>query len=134
MKLKEIRNDYGRYSTKVSDINRQLIFAGIAIVWLFRVANNDRNSVFPIELHPTLFFFILSFGADILQYTFQAIFWFGYYWVKKSKNNMSKNKDVEEIIVKEPELPNLIPWIFWVAKVCFTIIAYYKLGIYLNIV
>ena len=134
MKLREIRNDYERYSTKVSDINRQLIFAGIAIVWLFRVTNNDGNTVFPMELYPTLFYFILSFGADILQYTIQSILWFGFYWNKKCKNNKSEKKDVEDIIVKEPEWPNLIPWGFWLAKVVCTVIAYYKLGVYLNIV
>ena len=133
MKLREIRNDYERYSTKVSDINRQLIFAGIAIVWLFRVSNNG-NTVFPRELYPTLFCFILSFGADILQYTIQSILWFGFYWNKKCKNNKSEKKDVEDIIVKEPEWPNLIPWGFWLAKVVCTVIAYYKLGVYLNIV
>ena len=134
MKLKEIRNDYERYSTKVSDINRQLIFAGIAIVWLFRVSNNDGNTILPIELHPTLFFFILSFSADILQYFSQSLIWFLYYWIEKCTTKTSKNKDVEDIIVKEPEWPNLIPWGFWIAKVIFTVIAYGKLGIYLNIV
>lgn len=134
MKLREIRNDYERYSTRVSDINRQLIFAGIAIVWLFRVSNNDGNTVFPIGLYPTLFFFILSFGADILQYTIQSILWFGFYWNRKYKNRKLEKKDVEDIIVKEPEWPNLIPWGFWIAKVVCTIIAYCKLGIYLNIV
>ena len=78
MRLREIRSDYERYSTKVSDINRQLIFAGIAIVWLFRASNDGGNTIFPTELHPTLFYFILSFGADILQYSLQSIYWFCY--------------------------------------------------------
>ena len=134
MKLKEIRNDYERYSTKVSDINRQLIFAGIAIVWLFRVSNYEGNTVFPIELHPTLFFFILSFGADILQYFSQSVIWFVYYCFQKYNTKTSKNKDVEDCIVKEPEWPNIIPWLFWLLKVICSIIAYCKLGIYLNIV
>ena len=134
MKLKEIRNDYEWHSSKVSEINRQLIFAGIAIVWLFRVSNNDGNTILPIELHPTLFFFILSFVADIFQYFSQSVIWFLYYWIKKYKTKTSKNKDVEDIIVKEPEWLNLIPWVFWIAKVSFTVIAYWKLGIYLNIV
>ena len=134
MKLREIRNDYERYSTKVSDINRQLIFAGIAIVWLFRVSSNDGHTTFPIGLYPTLLFFILSFGADILQYTIQSLLWFGFYWNKKCKNNKLNKKDAEDIIVKEPEWPNLIPWGLWFLKVVFTVIAYCKLGIYLNIV
>lgn len=134
MKLREIRNDYERYSTKVSEINRQLIFAGIAIVWLFRMSNNDGNTIFPIGLHPTLLFFIFSFGADILQYFFQSVIWFLYYWYQKYNTKIFKNKDVEDCIVKEPEWPNIIPWLFWFLKVICSIIAYYKLGVFLNIV
>ena len=134
MKLREIRNDHERYSTKVSDINRQLIFAGIAIVWLFRMSNNDGNTIFPIGLHPTLLFFILSFGADILQYFSQSVIWFLYYWYQKYNTKIYKNKDVEDIVVKEPEWPNIIPWLFWLLKVICSIIAYYKLGVFLNIV
>jgi hypothetical protein len=39
MKLQKARDTYYEYSGKLSDITRQLSFAGIAIVWIFRAGD-----------------------------------------------------------------------------------------------
>ena len=41
MKLSEIRDAYEEISGKLSDINRQLCFAGFAIIWIFNKTDND---------------------------------------------------------------------------------------------
>ena len=37
MKIHELRSTYYEASGKVSDISRQLAFAGIAVIWVLRV-------------------------------------------------------------------------------------------------
>ena len=39
MKLSEYANVYAEFSGKASDVARQLAFAGLALVWLFRESN-----------------------------------------------------------------------------------------------
>jgi hypothetical protein len=36
MKLQDYRNDFYLFSGKASDISRQLAFAAIAIIWIFK--------------------------------------------------------------------------------------------------
>lgn len=130
MKLCEIRKDYERYSTNVSQINRKLIFVGIAVIWLFRISGNNQTEI-PSDLHRPLFFLCLSCFFDILQYVSQSIMWASYYCYQKRKRNSSSN--VEEEIVKEPEWPNIFNWILWGIKVISTIIAYIYLGSFLRV-
>ena len=132
MKLEEIRKDYERYSTNVSSLNRQLIFAGLAIIWLFRIPEKGTASI-PIELVDSLFFFVFSLCSDIFQYVTQSLIWTGYYWYNKCKHRNSK-KNVEECVVNEPEWPNLLPWLLWVLKIVFLGIAYWKLACYLHLI
>lgn len=124
MKLSEIRSDYVRYSTKLSDINRQLIFAGIAIVWLFRISTTDGITI-PQDLLYPLLLFVASFLFDLIQYLVQSVIWYIYYWIKKSSNVS------EDDIVAESELWNIPTWAFWLLKVLTLILGYYKLGEYL---
>lgn len=49
MKLSEIRDAYEEISGKLSDINRQLCFAGFAIIWIFNKTDNDISV--PTELY-----------------------------------------------------------------------------------
>lgn len=130
MKLEEIRKDYERYSTKVSDLNRKLIFAGIAVIWIFRVTSSGKTEI-PKELITPLFWFILSLGADILQYIIQSLIWYFYYSNKKRK---LKCDNTEQQIVNEPEWPNIFSWLLWITKVGATVFAYVKLAIYLSII
>lgn len=131
MKLEEIRKDYERYSTNVSSLNRQLIFAGLAIIWLFRISENGTTSI-PLELVDSLYFFVFSLCSDILQYVTQSLIWAGYYWRKKYKYRNEEN--VEDCVVKEPEWPNLLPWLLWALKIVFLGIAYWKLACYLHLI
>lgn len=131
MKLEEIRKDYERYSTNVSSLNRQLIFAGLAIIWLFRIPEKGTASI-PTELVDSLFFFVFSLCSDIFQYVTQSLIWAGYYWYNKCKHRSNK-KNVEKCVVNEPEWPNLLPWLLWALKIIFLGIAYWKLACYLHL-
>lgn len=133
MKLKEIRDDYEELSGKASDLNRKLIYSGIAIVWIFHF-NIDANSISPNEnvipeaLHLPLLLFCASLGVELLQLLCSTIIWYLYYCCKRRG---CSNEDAHE--VNEPEWFNVNPWIAWLVKICLTIWAYIELAKFLGL-
>jgi hypothetical protein len=68
------------YSGTASEIVRQLAFAGIAVIWLFRVGGEDAGGVgfSPALLWP-LAGFTVTLVLDLLQYVLSAIAWWLFY-------------------------------------------------------
>ena len=85
MKLSEIRTAYEDLSRKLSDINRQLCFAGFGIIWIFNKQKGDI--AVPEELYLPALLLCCSLFFDILQYAFSALFWYFYYVYKKKTRN-----------------------------------------------
>lgn len=126
MKLSEIRKDYEELSGLLSKLNRQLAFAGIGIVWLFRVTDaKGGTSIDPKMLTPILCF-VISFAFDLLQYLWQSWVWYVFYWFKRCCKGLKEDDETNE-----PEWPNVIAWIMFTVKVGALMIAYIKLGLYL---
>lgn len=78
MKLQEIRKDYEELSGKASDLNRKLIYSGIAIVWLFHLnfdvsTINNNVDVIPETLHLPLLLFCMSLGVELFQLFFSTV-------------------------------------------------------------
>ena len=124
MKLSEIRVAYEELSGKLSEINRQLCFAGFAVIWIFNKSENDISV--PIELYYPALFFILSLSADILQYIFSSIIWYCYYILKRKKG-----EEDSTIEINEPEYLNIPAWLFFFLKIVFLVIGYFLLGKFL---
>ena len=75
MKISELRDAYYDASGTVSDLVRKLAFAGIAVVWIFRVGDKTGGlKYFDAMLWP-LGLFVASLAADFLQYLYKAIVW-----------------------------------------------------------
>lgn len=76
MKLEDCRKAYYDFSGKASDIARQLGFAGIAVIWLFK-ANGDGDGYY--ALHSNLFLagllIVAALSLDLFQYVFSAAIW-----------------------------------------------------------
>ena len=125
MKLSEIRTAYEDLSRKLSDINRQLCFAGFGIIWIFNKQKGDI--AVPEELYLPALLLCCSLFFDILQYAFSALFWY-FYYVYKKKPEIND----DENIVAEPEILNVLPWIFFILKVLLLIWAFMEIGIYLK--
>ena len=125
MKLSEIREAYEELSGSLSKFNRQLAFAGIGIVWLFRVTDSTGNSTLNPKMLTPILCFVISFAFDLLQYLYLSIAWYIYYWCQRDKGTK------EDIEVNEPEYMNIPAWIMWFLKVVALIIAYCSLGVYL---
>jgi hypothetical protein len=124
MKLKEIREAYEELSGIASKLSRQLAFAGIGMIWIFRVSTGEQTSVPDGLLWPSILL-ISSLGIDLFQYLAQSITWYIYYIYQRKKNV----KEDDE--VNEPEWPNYPTWGLFFAKIIIMITAYVTLFKYL---
>lgn len=128
MKLSEIRDAYEVISGKLSDINRQLAFAGIGIIWIFRVSGSDEiSSSVPKELLWPLIFLVVSLFLDVMQYFISTIIWYGVYCKNRKKN---KSVDDEKIRVNEKEWWNIPSWICFILKLVALIPSYILMFLY----
>lgn len=134
MTLKEIREDYVRYSANVSELSRNLSYAGIGIVWIFKQSSPEEamktafmNSI-PYELRWPLLLFIVVLILDLFQYVIQTAIWYPYYKEQKEKHKDEKEEDVN---LNEPEKYNTIPWWFWIFKLIIVVFAYVLMGCFL---
>lgn len=129
MTINELRKIYEDSSAKASDINRKLIFAGIAIVWIFRKTSElGVGEIFPNEFKPILLLFCISLCMDVLQYIVRAVMWHIYYHFHRVPE--AKEVDTQAC---EPEWLNSFPDSFWYAKFVPTILAYLNLAHLLSI-
>lgn len=136
MTLKEIREDYVRYSSNVSELSRNLSYAGIGIIWLFKqsISNDSVQTTFmnsiPSELRLPLVLFVIALVIDILQYFLQTTIWYFYYLKNKSKRKQTNGVE-DTINLQEPEWLNILPWLFWLGKFLLVIVAYFLIGCFL---
>lgn len=105
MTLKEARGAYDYFSGKLSDVVRQLSFAGIAVIWIFKngtsVVPFDERLVWPLR------FLVSALACDLLHYAYSALAW-GRFAHLHDKNGV---KDSEEVSPDEK-----INWTYW----CFS--------------
>ena len=118
MKLSEIRKAYEELSGKLSDIVRQLAFAGIGIIWIFRINGTNNSILIPKELSIPLIFLIITFVLDILQYLISTIIWY-FFYCKERKDGKKEDEEVQE-----KEVWNIPSWIIIFLKTITLMVAY----------
>lgn len=74
MKLVDFKEAYQELSGKASDVARQLAFAGIAVVWIFKINDETCIKLPKGLLYPTLLF-CFALACDLLQYYIAASIW-----------------------------------------------------------
>ncbi len=122
MKLSEYKNDYYEYSGLASSTSRQLTFAGIALLWIFK-SGSDGNYSLSVELYIPAVALIVSLGSDILQYVTATIIW-GIFHRYHECNRNNNNPDTEL------EASKYLTWpinFFFYLKLISVIYAYYYL-------
>ena len=72
MNLSDARGHYEYHSGKVSEVCRQLGYAGIAVVWIFKV---DGVNAVPQPLVLPTVMLVAALALDLLQYVYAAIAW-----------------------------------------------------------
>jgi len=117
MKLKDARDNYYFYSSKTSDLVRQLGLAGIAVIWIFKYEMQGIPKI-PEALLPSLILIILGLAFDFLQYAVATFIW-GIFHRRKEINGVT-----EDIDFLAPEQFNWPGIVFFVIKVVAIIVAY----------
>ena len=106
MKLEDCRKAYYTYTTSVSSIARQLGFAGIAVIWIFRTDRGGAYQIPPELILPGLLL-VCSLSADFLHYLIASFVW-GIFNRIKEKQGMEN-----EVEFQAPD------WINWPGNVFF---------------
>jgi hypothetical protein len=117
MKLSEYKQDYYTFTGKLSDINRQIAFAGIALIWIFK-KNDVGNLIICHELVLPAILLAIALGADIMQYIYQSITWAIFY------RYYEKRTDNDDAEIFAPSILNYPSWMFFIIKVALVLIAY----------
>ena len=117
MKLQDYREDFYTFSGKASDLNRQLAFAGIAIIWLFKKDNLAGLSI-PRELLWPGMLIVTSLALDMIHYVVASVIWRHFY---RSKEKAGIGEDKELMHEAYLELPI---YLLFAAKIVVVLVAY----------
>lgn len=123
MTLKDARSAYDYSSGKLSDLVRQLSFAGIAVVWMFKTGTGGIP--FDVRLVWPLKFLVTALAFDLLHYTYASYAWSRF--AHKQEREGAKDSD----IVKPDEKINWPTLFFFWGKALLCVTAYGLLLIFL---
>jgi hypothetical protein len=130
MKLADLREAYQFFSEKTSELVRNLGFAGIALIWIFKVTVGNRDVV-PSELVPAGTLIVIGLALDLLHAIVGTATWGIYNRIKEKELDARAEKDQNFNPEEEDFLaPVSINWpalvLFW-AKIVAMLIAYVML-------
>lgn len=117
MKLKDALENYYHNTGKTSEIVRQLGFAGIAIVWVFKADVAGRLTV-PQDLIPAALLLVAGLTLDLLQYVAGSLIWGIYHRTKESDGT---TQETEFLAPRQVNWPAL--FFFW-SKTVVMVTAY----------
>jgi len=133
MKLSEYNKRADEYTAKASEITRQLILGGLAIIWLFKLSINgsevlDRSLIFP------LIGLSLALLSDLLQYVVGGKIWKSFFRNEESKvkaiRKSNPNQDSDPEVLTTKKLSRPIYFFYW-SKITLMLISYALILIYL---
>jgi hypothetical protein len=117
MLLKGYLETFYTYSGKASDVCRQLAFAAIAIIWIFKTDAGGKLTV-PSNLVLPGILIVLSLALDLTQYCLGALIWYFFY----RHHEKLRTPETQEIQHSE-WLDRPLHTVFWLKVVC-VLIAY----------
>lgn len=115
MKLNDYKDTYEAHSSTLSNINRSIAFAGIAVVWIFKKTEAEKVLIDNEFLLPLLLF-IAGLAFDILHYAYQTVAWYIVFRNKEKQLQNQKNNSTEVNDEFEHEY-----WITYPAWTLFTL-------------
>lgn len=123
--LEKYQETYYEFSGRTSDAARQLSFAGIAIIWLFKIDGKNGLEIPDAFLFP-LILLAASLTLDLFQYLLASAVW-GRHQYLLEKNLLSGKITTEKGCepISRYKLPQNI--CFW-PKIAFVIWAYFLIG------
>jgi hypothetical protein len=126
MILEEAKTAFYEATATLSDNTRKLLFAGIAVVWMFKTGEKSAAGIgfSPVLLWP-LGAFVFGLILDIAQYLYKGIAWWAYYAAKHAQGVADNGK------ISPPGTINLPTFLFYYGKVGACAYGYYKLLSYI---
>jgi hypothetical protein len=121
LKLQDAQSAYEDRSATASQIVRQISLAGIALVWIFRVAPNSSSPIQVVldsGLRRGAFFIFLGLFLDLLQYLVGTIIWFAVFRYQEKRG-----LEEDDEFYPRAEL-NWPTWLLFWAKVASVMVAY----------
>jgi H+/Cl- antiporter ClcA len=123
MKLEGYREAFYDFSGKLSDITRQLSFAGIAVIWLFK---KDISGIptLPRDLNLPLILLVLTLSF-YLRYLVASLIW-RHVYRSKEKQGIGEEEETEHSTWVESPI-----YLIFLIKVILVILSYVSLLRYL---
>lgn len=126
MKLEDTHGAKDEYTGKASEVSRQLAFAAIAVVWIFKTDLPKGGFSVPHELYWPALLAVATLASDLLQYAYASLAW--------SLFNRRKEIELKHDGEKTFTAPRWINWptlsFFWL-KLVLVIFSYVLLLRYL---
>ncbi len=117
MKLEDYLQAYQEFSGKTSDVNRQLSFAGIAVIWVFG-GNAGAHPVLVAGFVLPAIAFVASLALDLLQYLIASVMWKVFHRIHEKKGSRPNEE------LKAPTWLSHVLEVFFYLKVVFVIAGY----------
>lgn len=127
MKIAEYIKTYYEFTGLASTVTRQLVLAGIAVIWIFKSSQNDIIFL-SSQLIPAIASFVIFCFFDFLQYVVGSAIWYFYYRYLEIKFKLKDNNERE---FSHPQIFSTIINIFFILKLFAAFIGYCFLIYYL---
>ena len=117
------KKDYENDSSTLSTLNRNLAFAGIGLIWIFKNADSSPK-LLPDALYQPILLITGALFFDIFQYIWRiGVSYFTYRKYEKLLDRKKiKESETEDIQIKQIYMN--ITWAFFLLKIALTIYAY----------
>lgn len=125
MNIQKLFAESKEYSQELTEFARKLAFVAAAICWFFK---KEPEVTFPTAIYFSLFFIVLFFFFDVLQYLVGTVTL--YAWTrKKEKEYLDKYKEkaYEQALLKPIWIIKLV-YSFFLLKIFFLCLAFLALG------
>src|SRR5262245_662708 len=120
MKLSDARDAYYQHSGKASDVARQLAFAGIAFLWIFKT-ETPNGPVLPGALYFPAAVLSLGLVLDLAQYLIQTYVWGTFH--RRKELEFQRKKTPEDTPFNAPKEKNWPGLTLFISKMVCVIIA-----------
>lgn len=126
MKIKDYIDAHTEFTQIASNVNRQLMFSGIAVIWLFKYTDDTSKFNLPSILLIPLLLLVLGLIFDLFQYIAASIIWYVFYRELEKDPKIDKTTEIESS-------PNNVIFlnIFFYGKFVCIIAAYFFIISYL---
>jgi hypothetical protein len=119
MKLSKLREDRDYFTQKLGDIVRQLDFAGIGIIWVFRTGGPGTGGIhYGRELILPMLFLAASLAFDLLHYGYASLVW------DLTYRHYDKKRVTEDTDIRVPEYINYPTRFFFWGKAILCAVAF----------